>query len=233
MKVLLCDDEPASIKEMEMLLKEHFADSLQIYGCTGREELLKILKREDTFDILLMDICLEQDDGILAAKEILKDYPELSVVFVTGYPDLYYEKVFLEVRPYGFVKKPIDRELLTGLLEKIIREKKNPANWLFIKTKHEIKKIAVSDIYYIESHKHSVLVHMKDELYTTYGRISELAKELPEHFFHCHKSYLVNGEHIQSYEGSAFWLDNGVEIGISQSKRKEIRQNFFSYLGKN
>lgn len=232
MKILLCDDDPVFIKEMRILLEEHFADSLRIYSCTGRKELLNILKKEDGIEILLMDICLEQDDGIQAAKEILEAYPDLSVIFVTGYPDLYYEKVFLEVRPCGFIKKPIDRELVTQLLEKMIREKKNQVNWIFIKTKYELKKIVVSDIYYVESHKHSVLVHMKDELYTTYGRISDLAEELPEYFFHCHKSYLINAEHIQSYEGDSFLLDNNVEIAISQSRRKEIRRKFFEYLGR-
>lgn len=231
MKVLLCDDDSMFLKEMEEVLKEYFKESMEIFRCTERVELLSYLNKEEKLDILLMDICLEQDDGILMAKDILKDYPDLSVVFVTGYPDLYYEKVFLDVRPYGFIKKPVDWELLIKLLKKLIREKEDPANWFFIKTKYEIKKVAVWDIYYMESHKHSVLIHTKKETYTMYGRLSDVEKGLPDHFFHCHKSYLVNAEHIRSYEGDRFWLDNDVEITISQSRRKEIRQKFFAWLG--
>lgn len=175
-----------------------------------------------------MDICLKEESGISLARELLERYSNIDVIFITGYPDLYYENVFLDVRPYGFLKKPVNEEILVSLIYKYYHERET--FYYFFKTKNGLEKIKVLDIYYIESQKHKLFIHLKNEILETYGRLSELALSLPDYFLYCHKSFLVNAKMIKNYDGESFMLENREKIRISQLRQKEIRKKFMQFL---
>lgn len=231
MKILICDDDADFTVKLGQFLKEKLPRGIRLYTCQNREQLLELLSEEEGFDLLLMDICLEQDNGIQLSKKILEQFPQTSVIFITGYPDLFYETVYLTVRPCGFIKKPVKEDLLLTLIRQVMQEKEeNTCDWILLKTKSSLEKISISRIRYIESQKHVFLVHCDDKILESYGRLSDMSAVLPDYFFQCHKSFLVNAHYIQSYEGDHFVLDDGTWIRISQTRRKEIRQKFFRYL---
>lgn len=235
MKLLICDDDLVFAEALRRFLEEALPDTVQFQVCGDRNRLLKLLEGNNRCDLLLMDICLEEDNGICLAKELLTRFSQLPVIFITGYPDLYYEKVFLSLRPYGFVKKPVNKQLLLALIkraaEEIRRTRQGARQWILLKTKNGMEKIPVAQIRYVESQKHMLIIHGIGNTWETYGRLGDMASELPDCFFHCHKSFLVNAHYIQSYEGSYFTLDDGSRISISQNRRKETRVRFFGYLG--
>lgn len=231
MKILICDDDLNFAGNLEHFLSKKLPEGIQLYTCRDRNQLMDLLSEEAAFDLLLMDICLEQDNGIQLSKTILEQFPSTSVIFITGYPDLFYESVYLTVRPCGFIKKPVNQDLLLSLIRQIIQEKKeNARDWILLKAKNGMKKISASKIRYVESQKHVLFIHSGAEILESYGRLSDIAAVLPDYFLHCHKSFLVNADYIHSYEGDHFLLDDGTHIGISQARRKEIRQKFFHYL---
>lgn len=227
MKILICDDDIIFAENLRQLLMRQLPDTTEYCVCQNRAQMI----RQEDFDLLLMDICLEEDDGIQLSKSILQKHPHASVIFITGYPDLYYEKVFLSVRPCGFIKKPVDEQLLLSLIRQIIQEKEEPSHdWIVVKTRNGRTKISISQILYAESQKHRLLIHMSSEILETYGKLSDMEAALPDTFFRCHKSFLINARHIKTYEGNRFVLDDGTYVEISQTRRKEIRQKFFRYL---
>lgn len=235
-KLLICDDDLIFAEALRQFLSEKLPDTVRFQVCGDRNGLMKLLEENHHCDLLLMDICLEEDNGISLAKELLTCFPQMPVIFITGYPDLYYEKVFLSLRPYGFVKKPVNEQLLLTLIdraaEEIRRTRQDSRQWILLKTKNGIEKISVAQIRYVESRKHMLIVHGIRNIWETYGRLGDMAAEMPDYFFYCHKSFLVNAHYIQSYEGSYFTLDDGSHISISQNRRKEIRMKFFEYLEK-
>lgn len=230
MKILICDNDFYFIEEVLQHLRAQLPETTQLSTCQNSSEL-HILLSKTYYDLLLMDICLEEENGILLARDILEKYPGTAVIFVTGYPDLYYEKVFLNIRPYGFISKPVNWELLFSLIEKVLQERKQTHNsWLFIRTKNGLEKVAVPKISYIESNKHRIILHTKSCTFETYGRLEEIAATLPDYFFHCHKSFLVNANFIQRYDGNCFYMEDGAHIHISQLRRKEVRRKFMQYI---
>lgn len=231
MKILICDDDLHFAVELKKFLCEELPADIQFCLCRNRDELTELLPAAEGFDLLLMDICLEQDSGILLSKKILEQFPGTSVIFITGYPDLFYENVYLSVRPCGFVKKPVNRELLLALVRQVIREKQDKRrSWIYLRTGEGIRKIIPSEIRYIESQKHVLWLHNEKETLKSYGKIKDISALLPDCFLQCHKSFLVNADYIRNYMGDHFVLDDGTHIGISQMRRKSIREQFFRYL---
>ena len=80
-KILVVDDE-APVRDLlgDLFKKE---DCLPV-GCGSGEEALTILK-EETFDVVLLDIKLPGMSGLDVLKEIRQKYTKLPVVMITGF----------------------------------------------------------------------------------------------------------------------------------------------------
>ncbi|MFQ3675590.1 MAG: response regulator [Endomicrobiia bacterium] len=81
MNILIIDDDTEILD-----LLESFYTSLghSVTVTTNSDEGLKKIATE-TFDLLMLDIVLPENDGITILKEVKKTDPNLPVIMVTGY----------------------------------------------------------------------------------------------------------------------------------------------------
>ena len=85
---------------------------------------------------------------------------------------------------------------------------------------------------YMESRGRVVRLCTDEEILESYDKLDTLTGQMDERFLQCHKSYVVNMDRVRQFQGDRFLMENGVEIPISQSRRKDVRQRFLAYLGK-
>lgn len=84
-RVLIADDEDS----MRALVARAVAmDGHQTVTAEDGAEALDILTREDgAFDLLLTDIKMPVMDGIALALTVARDFPDLTVLLMTGFAD--------------------------------------------------------------------------------------------------------------------------------------------------
>jgi two-component system, cell cycle response regulator CpdR len=84
-RVLIADDEDS----MRALVARAVAmDGHDITSAQDGAEALEILMREDGgFDLLLTDIQMPVMDGIALALTAARDFPELTILLMTGFAD--------------------------------------------------------------------------------------------------------------------------------------------------
>jgi two-component system, cell cycle response regulator CpdR len=84
-RVLIADDE----ESMRLLVARAIAmDGHEIVTAQDGAEALDILAREDgAFDLLLTDIQMPVMDGIALALSAARDFPNLTVLLMTGFAD--------------------------------------------------------------------------------------------------------------------------------------------------
>jgi CheY-like chemotaxis protein len=82
-RVLIADDE----ESMRVLVARAIAmDGHDIVTAQDGAEALDILSRDDgAFDLLLTDIQMPVMDGIALALSAARDFPELTILLMTGY----------------------------------------------------------------------------------------------------------------------------------------------------
>ncbi len=81
---------------------------------TGREAVECV--RENAPEVMLMDINLNDDmDGIEAAIHI-REFSDIPIIFLTAYTDTRTKERAEGVRPYAFLPKPINKQLLLSTL---------------------------------------------------------------------------------------------------------------------
>jgi two-component system, cell cycle response regulator CpdR len=103
-RVLIADDEDS----MRLLVARAIAmDGHEIVTAQDGAEALDILTREDgAFDLLLTDIQMPVMDGIALALSAARDFPNLTVLLMTGFADQRERASNLEAIIHGVITKP-------------------------------------------------------------------------------------------------------------------------------
>jgi DNA-binding response OmpR family regulator len=80
-------------------------------------ELFEYLHKNNSIDIIFMDICLHGPmDGIQAAEKLKKLYPQIAVVFLTSYSDSQTISAASVAKPLGYLIKPVGKSNLEAIL---------------------------------------------------------------------------------------------------------------------
>jgi len=103
-RVLIADDEDS----MRSLVARAIAmDGHQTVTAEDGAEALDILTREDgAFDLLLTDIKMPVMDGIALALTVARDFPDLTVLLMTGFADQRERASNLSAIVHDVVTKP-------------------------------------------------------------------------------------------------------------------------------
>ncbi len=103
-RVLIVDDE----ESMRMLVSRAIAmDGHEIVTATDGAEALEILGAEQgAFDLLLTDIQMPVMDGIALALAAARDFPELTILLMTGFADQRERASGLNAIAHDVVTKP-------------------------------------------------------------------------------------------------------------------------------
>lgn len=103
MRVLVVDDDNLVAISLKTILEADSAIEVTGIGQSGADAIC--LYHEQQPDILLMDIRMEGMTGLEAAEEILKDYKEARILFLTTFSDDEYIVKALNIGAKGYLLK--------------------------------------------------------------------------------------------------------------------------------
>jgi hypothetical protein len=136
------------------------------------------------------------------------------------------EHAYLLPRDYdaAMFKKALDKAL--SLLEDCLELP------LLIRMRRRDLVLQPGKIEYIESDLRKIKFHMGDETVEAYGKLSELAGQLPQYFVQCHKSFVVNMTFVGELDSDCLLLASGERIPVSQKRRRSTREALASFVGR-
>lgn len=115
--ILVVDDDPLMLK----LIKEQLKDSYTVATAINGIIALKFLESKKT-DLILLDYEMPNQNGAQILERIRKNpaTAKLPVVFLTGVKDREKIKKLVELKPQGYLLKPIEREELIKNIKSVI-----------------------------------------------------------------------------------------------------------------
>lgn len=231
-QVAIVEDEVTQTKLLQTYLQRYSKESgevIKVITFSDGDEIVESYKSQ--FDIILMDVEMRFMDGMTAAEEIRKIDQEVIIIFITNM--VQYAIRGYSVDALDYVLKPISYFALTQRLDRAIdRMKKRMEQYITINMKNNIQKLAVSQIYRIESQGHTLTYHTKQGNYeSTTSSIKEMEEHLDGmHFFRCNKGCLVNLEHVKGIEERCA-IVNGEKVAISRARKTEFLRELTDYVG--
>ena len=181
-------------------------------------------------DILLTEVELWGHSSIDIIGQHLKPSSPLQVIYITAKAE-YCSQVY-ETRHSGFLLKPVIVELFRRAVDRALENLKlAKAASVSVHRGGVIHVVSAVSLLYVESRGHVVRLFTDEEHLESYDKLDNLTSQLDGRFLQCHKSYLVNLDRVRQFRGDSFLMENGAQIPISQSRRKEVRRRFLTYLG--
>ena len=188
---------------------------------------------EGPVDILVADIDLGPDEptGIEVVQRLFSKGAGTQVIYVSGYVE-FCTRVYRTDHLY-FLSKPVEPDDLADALDKAFAKLGElEASALVVRSGGQVRLVRPGAIGYIESDRRKVRIHVGGEVIEAYAALIDMADQLPDSFVQCHKSFLVNMDHIVELRSDNLVLCSGACVPVSQKKRKATREAFFRYLGK-
>ncbi len=93
--------------------------------------------------------------------------------------------------------------------------------------------VAEDAIIYVEGGKGvQCYVHTKDETLLVTQLMKDIEKKLPDYYYRCHASYIVNLRRVKKVSGYKITLDTGEEIPIPAKKYAKVKADINEWMGK-
>jgi DNA-binding LytR/AlgR family response regulator len=232
LKIAICDDESASRAVIHGFLLQMLAKSIEyvdIYTYSSGSELLDNYPKG--LDVLLLDIMMENENGIEIAKKIRKFDTKVQIVFITNLPQFAIE--CYKVHAFGYLLKPLTYSAFRIQMSELLKHLSIQGNkGLVIKNGTLHRPIQYRDILYVETYKKKLLIHTKSDQLIYEATISQMEEQLAAYgFIRCHHSYLVNMSYIKGISKNDILLKNEEQIPVSRAKKNECLQALTLFLG--
>lgn len=204
-KILIVEDEEelaANISEILSGLDYQVASVVD-----NAKDALSFLETTQV-DLVLMDIMIKGDlDGIDLAYKIREIY-QIPIVFSTAYSGTeYLERISSDIHE-GYLLKPFTVDSLKTAVffglkryeERKTINKQAPKGSLKVMDKGYLVPIPFSEILYLKADGLYTKIYTKVKSYLVRDILKGFEEKLPEdQFFRVHKSYLINVEHVTSF----------------------------------
>ena len=91
------------------------------------------------------------------------------------------------------------------------------------KTKSQITRIKISNIYYLQSQQHNITIHTSHGIYRKYGTLSqELTTLYPYGFIKCTQSCIVSLSKIRTIQNTDITLIDNTVLHVSRSYAPKV-----------
>jgi DNA-binding LytR/AlgR family response regulator len=213
-KILVVEDEMIIGAKISMYLSTL---GYEVTGILPRgEEVLNHVK-QDTPDIILLDVHLKgKMDGIETAISI-EQYFQIPVIYITANADNDTFNRARKTRPAAFISKPFKKLDLQRAIELTISRMATPENApiaatgapdeepfvlndrIFIRYKERMVKLMIADILYIEADRNYSRIYTIDKEYLLSITLKAIEEKFANHLFQrIHRSYFINLQRVEA-----------------------------------
>lgn len=102
-------------------------------------------------------------------------------------------------------------------------------NCIIIKFRGEVRKILPQEIIFVEQNLRKVLFHLNSEVCGTYGKIQNYVEHLPEEFYKCNKSYVINLDKVTKMGNQIIYFSNGNDLRIGRQSFYGAKKAFLEF----
>lgn len=228
--IAICDDEKYMSAHIRAMASDFFRKkNREIYLQTflSGEELLNY---NGQIDILFLDIQMKGMDGMETARKLRADKFRGFLVFITVLKEMVFQS--FEVQAYDYLVKPVDEKQFEKTMERLYTSMQNASeDSLLVQKGYEGRIIPKDEIVFCEIIDRKIYLNLvSGEVVDYYERIENLEKKLDNHFFRCHRSYLINLKHLKGYKNGTAYMDNGKEVPVSRLRSKEFSGVVLQYM---
>lgn len=246
--IYICDDNINELKQFKKIITEiiNAEKFTEMYIASATHDPMEILDKLDNNIIpalyfLDIDMGPGAVNGIELASKIRKHNEKAVIVMITAYNfalETYQMKI--GVKDYilkGDIKEMSQRIKACLIDARLPMTESDDANHIFLVIHSNYAKVEVdvSEIYYIEvvtGTQRKLNIHKSNGIMSASATLKELSGQARGIIFQCHKSYMININHIVSIDTKKrkIVMDNGDMVPLSLINIKKIKKELEGFF---
>ena len=226
-RIAVCDDEGITCREIEEHLTQFMKSTdveLIIESFYSGNDFVERLK-EETFDIVFLDIELPDQSGVEIGRHIRSvcQDQKMQIVYISS--KTHYALALFKMRPLDFLVKPVEYENVERVMKIFLELFGNGSEVFEYQSGQSFYRIPYDEILYFTSEGRQIRVKTVGEegFPVFYGKMNQVLTQLNGGFIMIHKSFIINLHYIKQYTYESVTMINGDELSISRPHRKEVR----------
>ena len=228
-RIAVCDDDAPQAEALKALVSDwaqqtHAACAVDIFP--SAEALQFADASGSVYDVLLLDVEMSGMNGIALARQLRACGSRAEIIFVTSHFE--YVGEGYEVDALHDLVKPVAAEKLFSALSRAAARLAETPPFVLIACEGETIRLFESDILFVESFLHDIVIHTRSQEYRIRENISAFAEQLSADFFRVHRSYLVNLKTIVRIGRASVTLTSGVELPLARGKYDAVNRAFIA-----
>ena len=232
---MIVDDEQHCIDRINYLISKHPGIFHLVATCNTVEDALKTVN-EIKLELVFLDIQINDKTGFDFLESLTSI--EFNVVFTTAF-EQFAIKAF-KYSAFDYLLKPIDQDDFSQVINRLKEtypqrslqsqmqtllynlKANDIAKKITIPTSEGFLVIKVDDILYCAADINYAYIHLKDDKIHVSKPLKYYEELLPnDFFFRTHSSYLININHVKSYNKSGLvTMIDGTVINVSTRKKE-------------
>lgn len=216
LRVLIADDDAGMRAVMRKIVERVDGFTLAGEADNGKDALA--LAEKERPAVVFLDVKMPEINGVECARAIQDMDPNTVIIFATAHEG--YMGDAFEVYAFDYLMKPFKVERVIQTLERarerLLARQSNVVNpvrpravdgRMMLKHREGVTFLDLKDILLVQREERATVLYTADgERYVTGDSLADMEERLPaESFFRCHKSYIINLNHIKDITPYGRW----------------------------
>lgn len=177
------------------------------------------------FDLVFMDIQMGGLDGLATAHHLREHGFQGELVFLTAFSE--YVFAGYEVHALNYLLKPISYPQIAKCMDHVSR-KLHDDHYTY-RNHSSLVQIPYSQIICFTSSNHHTQVTTTEGSFLQLESMQNIFSYLPSRFMFCHRTVIVNLDHITMLKGRELLLSNHQTVPVSHRNLPNIRSALLAY----
>ncbi len=189
-----------------------------------------LLESDCDFDLIFLDIQMEQPDGMETAKMLRQREKHSLLVFVTVLKECVFDA--FEVEAYDYLVKPLDGDHFRRTMDRAIKAvEQRTTKSIIVRRGTSCEVVPLDQIVYCEVQGRKIYIHQSNgKIIGHYEKLGDFERRVDGRFFRCHRSYLVNLECVRGSHAGQVTLSSGEQIPVSRLREQELTQALLRHM---
>lgn len=235
-KIAICDDNEILIKKYKTMLKKIISDrqlEIDIECFYSGISLLETVKEDrDGFDIIFLDILMEQLNGVETARRIRDMKSRAIIIFLTSSEEYIFDTMGIKAMAYLMKDELTNQNLEKIFLEAIKKTDERKDNVLCFEKDNGTYQISYQDVCFIKVYNGYYYIHHWDGVIFE-NNDSEILKKLENKgFYQVHPQYIIGLRYIDTIEKNQVILSDQSHnvIPIDKSLAEGLKIAFADFM---
>ncbi len=229
---MLCDDDRAALDVTARFVDEFYAGLCQIRAFSDPAEAVRCAV-EEVVDLALLDIVMPGMSGVDLARQLHDAGCACAIAFLSHSNE--YASESYRVGAIDYLLKPVLREDIQRLLSGFEQRRQRVRPSITVPKRSGARRICADELCYVEVINHHLHFHLEDgETVRTRAQLGEYLDALlqMEPMMRCHRSYVVNLDHVRAYAPGEVVMRGGERISVTGSFQQFEAACLSKFFGK-